>query len=188
MFEAEFGPLGSEATTPQLWAALKQYSETVGEPGSAPVSYIAAFEPESFSESEFELRLWQQLALLREVDEANGFEWDPSVSCDPESNQFSFSVGGRAYFVVGLHQGASRLARRAPVPCLVFNFHEPFELLKESGKYASMQRAIRARDMKLQGSINPVLARFGEASEARQYSGRAVESEWKCPFHHPKAE
>jgi hypothetical protein len=47
-----------------------------------------------------------------------------------------------------------------------------------------MQEAIRQRDIALQGSINPVLARFGEASEARQYSGRAVESNWKCPFHH----
>ena len=36
--------------------------------------------------------------------------------------------------------------------------------------------------MALQGSINPVLARFGEASEARQYSGRAVLDTWACPF------
>ncbi|MNR56963.1 YqcI/YcgG family protein [compost metagenome] len=46
-----------------------------------------------------------------------------------------------------------------------------------------MQDAIRTRDIALQGSINPVLARFGEASEARQYSGRAVEADWQCPFH-----
>ena len=24
---------------------------------------------------------------------------------------------------------------------------------------------------------------FGETSEARQYSGRATEPEWQCPFH-----
>ncbi|EEF25334.1 conserved hypothetical protein [Ricinus communis] len=56
--------------------------------------------------------------------------------------------------------------------------------MKSSGKYQSMQEAIRQREIALQGSINPALARFGEASEARQYSGRAVESNWKCPFHH----
>ncbi|MEP6902345.1 MAG: YqcI/YcgG family protein, partial [Actinomycetota bacterium] len=30
---------------------------------------------------------------------------------------------------------------------------------------------------------NPNLSDFGTQSEARQYSGRAVEHEWKCPFH-----
>ena len=42
---------------------------------------------------------------------------------------------------------------------------------------------IRARDMAFQGSLNPVLKNFGESSEARQYSGRAVPDDWKCPFH-----
>ncbi|RYF38094.1 MAG: YqcI/YcgG family protein, partial [Comamonadaceae bacterium] len=110
-------------------------------------------------------------------------EWAGDVSDDPEGDDFSFSVGGRAFFVVGLHPGASRLARRAPAPCLVFNFHDQFEALKASGKYATMQDAIRARDVALQGSINPMLARFGEGSEARQYSGRAVSADWQCPFH-----
>ena len=32
------------------------------------------------------------------------------------------------------------------------------------------------------GSINPMLARHGDASEARQYSGRAVGGDWVCPF------
>ena len=36
--------------------------------------------------------------------------------------------------------------------------------------------------MSLQGTINPNLADFGDASEARQYSGRAVEANWTCPF------
>jgi FPC/CPF motif-containing protein YcgG len=59
-------------------------------------------------------------------------------------------------------------------------------MLKASGKYQSMQGAIRTRDVALQGSVNPVLSRFGEASEARQYSGRAVGDGWKCPFHTQK--
>lgn len=42
---------------------------------------------------------------------------------------------------------------------------------------------IRARDKTLQGDLNQNLADYGEASEARQYSGRAVENDWKCPFH-----
>jgi FPC/CPF motif-containing protein YcgG len=53
---------------------------------------------------------------------------------------------------------------------------------KIQGKYTSMQDAIRTRDTALQGSVNPVLARFGESSEAVQYSGRAANGAWKCPF------
>jgi hypothetical protein len=29
-----------------------------------------------------------------------------------------------------------------------------------------------------------MLARHGELSEARQYSGRVVEEGWRCPFHY----
>ena len=77
----------------------------------------------------------------------------------------------------------SRLSRRSPVPCLVFNFHNQFEALRANGKFDGMQKVIRRREIELQGSINPVLARYGDASEARQYSGVAVSAGWKCPFH-----
>lgn len=69
------------------------------------------------------------------------------------------------------------------MPCLVFNFHDQFECLRESGKYDGMQKVIRQRDMVLQGSINPVLDQFGLQSEARQYSGKPVDESWRCPFH-----
>jgi FPC/CPF motif-containing protein YcgG len=45
-----------------------------------------------------------------------------------------------------------------------------------------MQETIRTRDLALQGTINPMLSDFGERSEARQYSGRAVEENWQAPF------
>lgn len=179
----EFGALGDPTVTPALHAALVQYSRDYPEPGMTPVTFIAAFERELMDEHRFEQRLWRQLQALHELDCTRDIAWAPEVTDDPERNEFSFSIGGRAFFVVGMHPGASRLARRAPMPCLVFNFHEQFELLKQSGKYTGMQDAIRARDIALQGSINPVLARFGESSEARQYSGRAVEADWQCPFH-----
>lgn len=179
----KFGALGDPSTTPALHAALQSYSAAYPDPGSVPATFIAVFAQEQLDEHAFEQRLWRQLQALHAHDCALGIGWAEDVADDPERNDFSFSVGGRAYFVVGLHPGASRLARRAPRPCLVFNFHEQFEQLKANGKYASMQDAIRTRDIALQGSINPVLARFGEASEARQYSGRAVEAAWQCPFH-----
>ena len=174
------------ASVPALWDALRAYSSEFETPGLAPASFVALFEDkfDTQTEREFERQLWAFLQALHDHDQKNGFEWDCQVESDPTSPDFSFSVGGRAFFVVGLHPNASRLARRSPKPCLVFNFHDQFEALKLSGKYQSMQAAIRARDVKLQGSVNPVLARFGESSEARQYSGRAVEESWKCPFHH----
>jgi len=47
-----------------------------------------------------------------------------------------------------------------------------------------MKQAIRKRELNLQGSINPMLSDYGNASEARQYSGRVVEKDWRCPFKH----
>ena len=50
-----------------------------------------------------------------------------------------------------------------------------------------MREKIIARDIELAGTINPMLARHGEASEARQYSGRVVEEGWRCPFRDKRA-
>ena len=184
---AQFGALGEAAHAPAICARLNAFSREFPEPGNTPTSFVAMFTAAPRDEAGFERLLWRQLQLVHDVDRA-GASWDASVGCDPSQDDFSMSIGGRAYFVVGLHPGASRFARRAPFPCLVFNFHDQFEALKASGKYQTMQTAIRARDIALQGSVNPVLARFGEASEARQYSGRQVPEDWKCPFHARRAE
>ena len=178
-----FGAMGSPRSTRELRAALMQYSQEFPDPGTAPVSFVAVFDEfDAADEVTFEGVLWDQLQALHDQDSEEGIGWDGSVSNNPSNENFSFSVGGRAFFVVGLHPGASRMARRTPVPCIVFNFHNQFESLKASGKYTGMHDAIRTRDTALQGSVNPVLARFGESSEAIQYSGRAAGSSWKCPF------
>ena len=130
-------------------------------------------------DADFHERLWMQLQAIHDLDIVE-HPWASGVSDDPEAADFSFSVASRAFFVVGLHPRSSRLARRAPQPTLVFNFHDQFEALRVSGRFEKLQAAIRERDKALQGNINPVLARFGEASEARQYSGRAGAG---CPFH-----
>jgi FPC/CPF motif-containing protein YcgG len=88
-----------------------------------------------------------------------------------------------AFFVVGLHPASSRFARRFAWPTLVFNAHHQFERLRSEGGYARMQEVIRARERKLQGTLNPNLGDFGVRSEARQYSGRPVQEGWRCPFH-----
>lgn len=171
--------LGSKEATVALARELAAYSSRHPDPGADPVSLVALFGGAIDSEDAFHDRLWAQLQSLHDFDRAE-HGWADGVSSDPESAQFSFSVAGRAFFVVGLHPKSSRLARRAPCPALVFNFHDQFVALRADGRYDKLQGAIRERDIALQGSINPVLARFGEGSEALQYSGKAAGG---CPFH-----
>ena len=173
--------LCSAAAVDQHCADLLTFSSEFQAPGNAPVSFVAMFEQVDATEAEFEWLLWRHIQLMHDADRRH-FEWDPTVSADPAHNDFSLSIAGRAFFVVGMHPNASRLARRTPVPCMVFNFHDQFVSLKNSDKYATLEAVIRARDTALQGSVNPVLARFGNMSEARQYSGRAVEQDWVCPL------
>jgi FPC/CPF motif-containing protein YcgG len=148
-------------------------------------SYAVIFEgPSSLSETAFEDALWERVQSLSDKDLWRGQDYDARVSADPGDPHFSLSFGGEAYFVIGLHPHASRPARRFARPALVFNLHDQFEALRAAGRYEGMREKILARDEQLAGSRNPMLARHGEASEARQYSGRAVDAGWHCPFHY----
>ena len=144
------------------------------------VSLIAAFRsPTTTTEAQFETLLWGVLQALHDGDDQ---PWAQGVSDDPAQPHFAFSHAGTAFFIVGLHPGASRIARRAPLPMLVFNLHEQFERLREEGGFDRMRTAIRTRDTRLQGGVNPMAEDHGDDSEARQYSGRAVEQTWEPPF------
>ena len=144
---------------------------------------VVLFEgPGDLCEEQFERHLWARAQSLSDKDAWVGFHPDPSVSADPEDPHFSLSFAGEAFFVVGLHPQASRPARRFETPAMVFNLHNQFEVLREQQRYEKLRSSILARDEALAGSINPMLARHGELSEARQYSGRAVGGDWKCPF------
>ena len=153
------------------------------------ITFIAMFRgPIIQSEQHFEGLLWNQLQAMHSID-SDFFTWDKSVDFNPKNHQFSFSIGGRAMYVIGMHPKSSRLARTVRYPTMVFNFHEQFERLRARGKFETMKETIRAREMAFQGSINPMLTNFGEKSEARQYSGLAVPDNWSCPFHaHKKDE
>jgi FPC/CPF motif-containing protein YcgG len=145
-------------------------------------TFIATFEsPVCQDERSFERLVWRQLQALHDLDRQSN-DWDPTVSADPDDPRFAFSVGGRAYFVVGLHAASSRWARRFAWPTLVFNPHHQFDRLREQGTFEQLRDQIRKRDRALQRVLNPMLSDFGERSEARQYSGRRVEDDWRCPF------
>jgi len=137
----------------------------------------------ALSEVEFETYLWQRLSAFHAID-AEDFHWDPNVDSDPDSPHFSLSLGGKGFFVVGLHPNSSRVARRFKYPTLVFNMHAQFEKLRDEGRYETLRATTIERDIALQGSANPMLARHGKGSAAAQYSGRQVGGKWKCPFRH----
>ena len=146
-------------------------------------SFAVVFEgPEQLSETEFEAALWERAQSLSDKDVWRGQDYDPRVSPNPENPHFSMSFGGEAFFIVGLHPNASRPARRFSRPAMIFNLHNQFEILRAEGKYEGMREKIMVRDEALAGTRNPMLSRHGEASEARQYSGRVVSDAWQCPF------
>jgi len=145
------------------------------------VAVFAGFDRTGDADLAFETALWQQLSRLYALDRGL-HAWDPRVSRDPADANFSYSFAGTGFFVVGLHPESTRSARRFAWPTLVFNAHEQFEMLRERGQFARLQDRIRAREIDLDGSINPNLSDFGEHSEARQYAGRPLPQGWKCPF------
>ncbi len=164
---------------------LMRFAEAYREDPALYRSFAVVFNgPTELSEAEFEQSLWKRIQSLSDKDVWRGQEYDARVSPDPDDVHFSLSFGGEAFFVVGLHPNSSRPARRFAKPALVFNLHDQFEKLRADGLYESMREKILVRDEALAGTRNPMLARHGEASEARQYSGRVVDEAWRCPFHY----
>jgi len=144
--------------------------------------------PDDLTEAAFEQALWSRLQSLADKDAWLAQPYDARVSGDPDDPHFSLSFGGEAFFVVGLHPNASRPARRFERPAMVFNLHDQFKQLRAEGRYERIRDTIIERDVYLAGSVNPMLARHGEASEAAQYSGRLVGPDWRCPFRDPRSD
>lgn len=176
-----YDDMSSDAVVEPILEDIEKYIKQYDFDSNEFESLILCFKQNSFnSELEFETALWKLLQKLHDHDDT---PWDSSVSDDVKSSLFSFSLKGRAFYVIGMHPQSSRIARRAPYCTLVMNLHWQFEKLREMGTYQTVKKRIRRRDRKLQGSINPVLRDFGADSEAKQYSGRNVGQHWECPFH-----
>lgn len=137
--------------------------------------------PTEISEEMFDTILWKRLQALSDLDAAN-YPYDNRVDMDPKSENFSFSLKGEAFFIIGLSPESNRHTRQFKYPTLVFNPHAQFQQLKETSKYANLQNVVRKRDIAFSGSINPMLSDFGNASEVYQYSGKLYDDQWKCPL------
>lgn len=184
---ALYGALGSARSARLLARDLGRYLATLPADAMELRAFVAVFTRQApESEIAFERQMWAELQRLHEHDDReNG--WDPKASSDPADPDFAFSFAGRALFVIGLNPDSSRVARRFRWPALVFNPHAQFDRLRADGRFEPLRAAVRERERALQGSLNPNLADFGVVSEARQYSGRPTEPDWKCPFHHRDA-
>jgi FPC/CPF motif-containing protein YcgG len=179
-----YDDMTSEKVVQPMLSDIENYLKNYDFESNTFESLIITFKDNSFkSEEEFEIALWNLLQKLHNKDDKN---WDPEVSQNPNDPNFSFSIKGKAFYIVGMHPKSSRLSRQSPYPTLVFNLHWQFEKLREMGSYEVVKKRIRLRDKLLQGFINPVLRDFGKDSETKQYSGREVKSGWKCPFHKKK--
>lgn len=152
-------------------------------------SAVVLFPNTLISDEEmFDNYFWQRLQAISDID-ATHYAYDHRVDPDVLSPHFSFSLKEEAFYIIGGHPVSSRLARRFPVPGMVFNAHAQFQKLREEYHYNKMQQVVRKRDVVYSGSVNPMLADFGEASEVFQYSGRQYDKNWKCPLiiHHDQS-
>ena len=175
-----YNELGGAQSAAALACDLQRFNEDSMLRDSPLRAYVASYiGPVPSNEEQFEARLWATLQRLADLDDS---AWVSTRSDDPDSPTFGFSFGGVGFFIVGLHASSSRVARRFAFPTLVFNPHDQFDRLRREGKFARFRDVIRAKDVDLAGTVNPMLRDFGDGSEARQYSGRAVDSEWRCPF------
>ncbi|MGB8705869.1 MAG: guanitoxin biosynthesis heme-dependent pre-guanitoxin N-hydroxylase GntA, partial [Gillisia sp.] len=92
---------GSKNTAAKILKDLKLYLKEYDFESNDFRTFLAVFKDQKdFTEEQFEKLLWKQLEFLHEVDDA---PWDKRVSEDPEDKNFSFSLGGRAFYMVGLH-------------------------------------------------------------------------------------
>ncbi|MQA85037.1 MAG: YqcI/YcgG family protein [Streptosporangiales bacterium] len=176
-----YSALGEVSEVGRMYEDLRSFAERRVSIDAHFATFAATFDsPRRSDEVTFERLLWRQLQLLHDID-SRWFGWHRDFSPFPEAENFGFCVSGWPFFVVGMHDGASRLSRRFAYPTLVFNSHEQFELLFELGTFQRLRAETRRRELALQGSINPNLVHY-PSQEVRHYAGRVADEDWRCPF------
>jgi len=174
----EFGSGKSGTTLAENLIRFKHKQQTEKLPY---LTYFALFpQDQSQTESEFEAKLWNELSAAATLDSRSG--WDPQFSDNPEDKNFCFCLDGSAFFVVGMNSVSSRKSRRFPYDALVFNLYSQFHDLMQEGVYDNMVKLNRERDMRFEGTVNPMVEKYNEEWESIQFSGRQNGPEWKCPF------
>lgn len=167
------------------WRSLRQdlhsFLNEIKRTNSPYFTFWATYPTEAvLSEDLFEQKMWNELSCLTS-EEMKSSDWGTAPS-HPEEQSFGLHLFGENFFVVGLHPNSSRKSRQFPFPTLIFNIFRQFDVLKKENIYDPMVKANRIRDVKFQGSANPMALLHGEKWESIQFSGKNNSSEWKCPF------
>jgi FPC/CPF motif-containing protein YcgG len=165
-----YSKFGTGQSSAELSLDLLFFLDKLGKTKSANATFWAVF-PDSvdsspcLAEDRFESNLWSELSFLAA---ANPYcnAWDASVSTNPADKNFCFSLGGSAFFVVGLHAFSSRRARRFPYPALVFNTLGQFEQLVAEDKYDHLVQTSRKRDRNYKGNVNPMVEKYGDSGNS----------------------
>lgn len=146
-------------------------------------SCVIAFPNQHFFSEEEACRTIPQLLLqMHEYDKKKGHNWADYVSNDPQSDLFSFSVGGEAFFMPLLYEHAHSQPRKTFTTTLVFNWHKLFEELRHRDLFSKGREVIRKRTHDLGYQVAELLADFGEDREFPQYvlpSLKNVELLWQ---------
>ncbi|SEE28189.1 hypothetical protein SAMN05428945_7033 [Streptomyces sp. 2224.1] len=174
--------MGDEASAAENHRDLVEYVEAVRPllSGQSFRTFVATFdEPGTVDERAYEELIWRHLQLMHDLD-SQTFGLDTGASSDPDRPNFGFHAGGHAFFVVGMHPGSSRASRRFTTSAIAFNSLAQFMFLGEN--FYSMQDAIRRREAKNNGSVNPSFIEYEYEQPARHFSGRFTEEDWKCPY------
>ena len=119
--------------------------------------------------------------MLNRVDRHH-FGWSRDVGSAPVDAEFSFSVGGRAFFLIGMHPQALRLARRAAMPVIVFKLHEQFVEMRSSETFQGVRDAVRARDREFPGHGQSDVGRLRATLRSRSVVALIAEHGWQQQF------
>lgn len=176
----EVSDLDDKKMIPSIMSKLYGFVDEYRKRPDRLSSFIITFDTQMNFE-EYENFFWNVLHNIDEKDKKQ-YDFDPRVSSDPLSPEFSFSMKSEAFFILALHPESPRLARRFKVPSIVFNPHQQFENLRKNGVYSKVRDVIRFRDKMLQGFINPMLKDFGEKSEIFQYLGKTYSDTAQVPY------
>jgi FPC/CPF motif-containing protein YcgG len=178
--------LASKHTTKLLWHHLIDFINRQSDfwaNNQIFTTYVACFRtPRDIDEIVFERLLWKQLQLIHNEDVQNGIKWAENYSDNPTDSNFGFSVGGRAFFIVGLHPNSSRRGRRFLTPTIIFNSLDQFTNLRQLKMFNEIQKIIRNNDLLQNKSINPNLIINHNKSDAFEYSGKLIQSDWIPDF------
>ncbi|MFN0012152.1 MAG: YqcI/YcgG family protein [Phycisphaerales bacterium] len=157
----------------------------IGDLATLPTPFrplVVIFEgPTAASPEQFRDRFWSTLQQASDID-ALCFSPTREVDSKLTSPHFGYSIGQRGWFVNGSFPSAPLIGRRTPLPTLICNLQSNFEQLKHSGQFVRIQKANTARQLAVQGCVNPYLTELGgDADQSVQFVS-VPHGPGGCPF------